>query len=107
MNTMPNVDSVQFNSDGIPSMNEYETLYNQTNPLTPLKDAYIHQSYHKAVDQNTETCWHSSQSKVFILFYLKMLLTISCRTKSGRLFWAVYGGRYKGQKGDIIYQESL
>ncbi|KAI8095628.1 hypothetical protein BDF21DRAFT_406362 [Thamnidium elegans] len=61
MNTMPNVDSVQFNSDRVPSISEYETLYNQTNPLIPLKDTYVHQSYHKAVDQNTETCWHSIQ----------------------------------------------
>lgn len=69
MNTMPNVDSVQFNSDRVPSINEYETLYNLTNPLIPLKDAYIHQSYHKAVDQNTETCWHSIQSKSFFFLY--------------------------------------
>lgn len=64
MNTMPNVDSIQFSSDAISNTAAYETLYNQTNPFIPLTDTYMYQSYHKAVDQNTETCWNSLQSKV-------------------------------------------
>lgn len=63
---MPNVDGLQFNTDTISNTSEYESLYNQMNPLIPAQDTYIHQSYHKAVDQNTETCWNSVKSRYLI-----------------------------------------
>lgn len=64
MDTMPKVDGpVQFSSDIISNTSEYNDLYDQMHPTIPTQDVYVHQSYHKAVDQNTETCWSSISSK--------------------------------------------
>lgn len=64
MDTMPNVDGFEFHSDTVANISEYDALYNSINPGIPVQDIYVHQSYHKAVDQNTETCWSSLYSKV-------------------------------------------
>lgn len=50
-----------FNSTVINNMTEFHTLYSSSN--IPFPSSYIHQAYHKAVDQNTETCWNSVRGK--------------------------------------------
>ncbi|KAI7902724.1 uncharacterized protein BX663DRAFT_510260 [Cokeromyces recurvatus] len=55
-----NENYLQFNSEFIKNLSQYETLYqDQFNRSIPSKSSYLHSSYHKAVDQDTETCWSS------------------------------------------------
>lgn len=61
MDEMPHV--LDFNSEQVSNISEFETRYNNEFSYLPDKTAYIHQAYHKAVDQNTETCWKSIHSK--------------------------------------------
>jgi hypothetical protein len=61
---MPNMDNLEFSRETSLNMTEYNSLYNLTNPVIPSQTSFIHHSYHKAVDQNTETCWNSIQCKL-------------------------------------------
>lgn len=63
MDTMPNVDNIRFSSITSSNFTEYDTLYNATNPVIPSQTSFLRHSYHKAVDQNTETCWKSIECK--------------------------------------------
>jgi hypothetical protein len=63
---MPNIaeDShLQFSSTDHHNISHYEALYHQQFEFTPNRTVYAHHSYHKAVDQDTETCWNSVQSR--------------------------------------------
>lgn len=66
---MPNIgeDShIQFSStDLVTNISHYEALYHDQFASIPNRTVYAHHSYHKAVDQDTETCWHSVQCMCF------------------------------------------
>lgn len=59
MDVMPNVENLEFSSEKSSNMSVLNSLYNEINTNIPSQTTFIHQSYHKAVDQNTETCWNS------------------------------------------------
>ncbi|KAI9485682.1 MAG: hypothetical protein EXX96DRAFT_471632, partial [Benjaminiella poitrasii] len=63
IDTMPSIaneDYPQFNSELTTNTSQYEIFFqNQFNNSIPNKAIYAHRSYHKAVDQDTETCWNS------------------------------------------------
>jgi hypothetical protein len=66
MNAMPSVqDLIEFSSSSASNISEYESLlYNNSIATSlPSQSSWVHQSYHKAVDQNTETCWNSREGK--------------------------------------------
>jgi hypothetical protein len=55
-------------------MSQYEQLSNQYR--LQLKSNYIHESFHKAVDQDKETCWNTIVCKFLHLFMSFKLIDI-------------------------------
>lgn len=58
---------IVFSSQSITNISEFESAYNQTHQqfMIPNKANFAYQSYHKAVDQDTETCWRTQRGKLF------------------------------------------
>lgn len=59
---------IVFNSGSIANISQFESVYNKKhqNFTIPNKSNFAYQSYHKAVDQDTETCWHTQRGKKYI-----------------------------------------
>ncbi|KAL9559510.1 hypothetical protein PS6_000722 [Mucor atramentarius] len=55
---------IVFNSGSIANISQFESVYNKKyqNFTIPNKSNFAYQSYHKAVDQDTETCWHTQRA---------------------------------------------
>lgn len=62
MDEMPNI--LEFSTDQVANISEFEMRYDNEFSYLLDKSAYTHQSYHKAVDQDTETCWKSIHRKI-------------------------------------------
>ncbi|KAI8051414.1 uncharacterized protein B0P05DRAFT_562657, partial [Gilbertella persicaria] len=67
IHAMP-IEQPLFNSSFISNMSDYEQVYQHTWPNLPKPTNYIYQSYYKAVDQDTETCWNTLKSKSICVF---------------------------------------
>jgi hypothetical protein len=63
-----------FDSTVTSNMSQYEQLSNQYR--LQLKSNYIHESFHKAVDQDKETCWNTIVCKFLHLFMSFKLIDI-------------------------------
>lgn len=57
---------IVFNSGSIANVSQFDSVYNQTHQSfkIPNKSSFAHRSYHKAVDQDTETCWDTQRGKM-------------------------------------------
>ncbi|KAK4514650.1 uncharacterized protein ATC70_002251 [Mucor velutinosus] len=55
---------IVFHSGSIANISQFESMYNQTHLgfKIPNKSNFAYRSYHKAVDQDTETCWHTQRA---------------------------------------------
>ena len=70
---MPHVDNLEFSSVTSLNMSEFNVIYNHTNPSLPSSGFFSQYSYHKAVDQNMESCWDSYKRKLLVWMRVKLL----------------------------------
>ncbi|KAG1091974.1 hypothetical protein G6F42_019308 [Rhizopus arrhizus] len=64
MSTPGTENDIVFNSGSIANISQFESEYNKKhqNFMIPNKFNFAYRSYHKAVDQDTETCWHTQRA---------------------------------------------